>query len=293
MTIKTEERFSSTTLALTFVLIWGSGFVATKVALQYTSPFVFLTIRYGLGVLCLGLLALGRPMVWPKTPMAWLHITVAGLLMHAMYLGGSHYAQYLGMSAGTAALILATQPLITAFIAAIWMHERLRSRQQLGVVIGLAGVVLVVWHKLDVHAISSASLIAVALSLVGIVAGTLYQRTFNARVDLRTASLIQFAASLVVLVPLALTVEGWHVIWSWQLIASAAFLVIGASIIALNAFHILMRRGQATRVAGLMYLTPIVAVVLELLIFRVVPSGLSLVGMAIVCVGVALLSASR
>jgi drug/metabolite transporter (DMT)-like permease len=197
------------------------------------------------------------------------------------------------MSAGTAALILATQPLITAFIAAIWMHERLRSRQQLGVVIGLAGVVLVVWHKLDVHAISSASLIAVALSLVGIVAGTLYQRTFNARVDLRTASLIQFAASLVVLVPLALTVEGWHVIWSWQLIASAAFLVIGASIIALNAFHILMRRGQATRVAGLMYLTPIVAVVLELLIFRVVPSGLSLVGMAIVCVGVALLSASR
>jgi drug/metabolite transporter (DMT)-like permease len=232
-------------------------------------------------------------MVWPKTPMAWLHITVAGLLMHAMYLGGSHYAQYLGMSAGTAALILATQPLITAFIAAIWMHERLRSRQQLGVVIGLAGVVLVVWHKLDVHAISSASLIAVALSLVGIVAGTLYQRTFNARVDLRTASLIQFAASLVVLVPLALTVEGWHVIWSWQLIASAAFLVIGASIIALNAFHILMRRGQATRVAGLMYLTPIVAVVLELLIFRVVPSGLSLVGMAIVCVGVALLSASR
>jgi drug/metabolite transporter (DMT)-like permease len=173
------------------------------------------------------------------------------------------------------------------------MHERLRSRQQLGVVIGLAGVVLVVWHKLDVHAISSASLIAVALSLVGIVAGTLYQRTFNARVDLRTASLIQFAASLVVLVPLALTVEGWHVIWSWQLIASAAFLVIGASIIALNAFHILMRRGQATRVAGLMYLTPIVAVVLELLIFRVVPSGLSLVGMAIVCVGVALLSASR
>jgi drug/metabolite transporter (DMT)-like permease len=293
MTIKTEGRFSNTALALTFVLIWGSGFVATKIALQYTSPFVFLTIRYGLGVLCLGLFAFSRPMIWPNSPLAWLHVVVAGLLMHAMYLGGSHYAQYLGMSAGTAALILATQPLITAFIAAIWMHERLRRRQQLGVVIGLAGVVLVVWHKLDVHAISTASLIAIALSLVGIVTGTLYQRTFNARVDLRTASLIQFAASLAVLMPLALIVEGWHVIWSWQLIASAAFLVIGASIIALNAFHILMRRGQATRVAGLMYLTPIVAVVLELMIFRVVPSGVSLIGMAIVCVGVALLSASR
>jgi drug/metabolite transporter (DMT)-like permease len=293
MTTSSDTRFSNTALALTFVLIWGSGFVATKVALQYTSPFVFLTIRYGLGVICLGFFALSRTLVWPRTPMAWLHITLAGLLMHAVYLGGSHYAQYLGMTAGTAALILATQPLITAFIAALWMHERLRRRQQVGVVVGLAGVVLVVWHKLDVHAISNASLIAVALSLTGIVVGTLYQRTFNSKVDLRTASLIQFVASLVVLAPLALTVEGWHVIWSWQLMTSAAFLVIGASIIALNAFHILMRRGQATRVAGLMYLTPIVAVVLELLIFRVVPSGLSLVGMAIVCVGVALLSASR
>jgi drug/metabolite transporter (DMT)-like permease len=293
MTNKTASRFSNTFLALTFVLIWGSGFVATKIALQYTSPFVFLTIRYGLGVACLALFAITTPFVWPKTPKAWLHVIVAGLLMHAVYLGGSHYAQYLGMAAGTAALILATQPLITAFIAAIWMLERLRPRQWLGVVIGLAGVVLVVWHNLDVHAITAGSLIAVAMSLTGIVAGTLYQRTFNARVDLRTASFIQFAACLVALAPLALIVEGWHVIWSWQLIASAAFLVIGASIIALNAFHILMRRGQATRVAGLVYLTPIVAVVLEFLVFRVVPSGLSFVGMATVCVGVALLSSAR
>jgi drug/metabolite transporter (DMT)-like permease len=288
-----NERFVNTALAWTFVVIWGSGFVATKVALQYTSPLVFLTIRFGLGVLCLGVFALFARLNWPRSPMQWLHIVVAGLLVNAAYLGSSHYAQYLGMSAGTAALILASQPLLTACIASLWMNEQLLLRQWAGVAIGLIGVLLVVWHKLDAHAVSSASLIAVLFSLTSIVIGTLYQRRFNAQVDLRAASLIQFVACLVVLYPLALAFEGWHVRWSWQLLAAAAFLVIGASILALNAFHILMRRGQASKVTGLMYLTPVVAVLLELAMFGLVPSAVSVLGIVIVCAGVALMGAVR
>jgi drug/metabolite transporter (DMT)-like permease len=293
MKLLKNERFVNAALAWIFVVIWGSGFVATKVALQYTSPLVFLTIRFGLGVLCLGVFALFARLNWPRRPIQWLHIVVAGLLVHAAYLGGSHYAQYLGMSAGTAALILASQPLVTACIASLWMNERLLLRQWAGVAIGLVGVVLVVWHKLDAHAVTSASLVAVLFSLTSIVIGTLYQRRFNAEVDLRAASLIQFAACLVVLYPLALTFEGWHVRWSWQLLAASAFLVIGASIFALNAFHILMRRGQASKVTGLMYLTPVVAVLLELALFGLVPSAVSVVGIVIVCAGVALMGAVR
>jgi drug/metabolite transporter (DMT)-like permease len=78
-----NERFVNTALAWTFVVIWGSGFVATKVALQYTSPLVFLTIRFGLGVLCLGVFALFARLNWPRSPMQWLHIVVAGLLVNA------------------------------------------------------------------------------------------------------------------------------------------------------------------------------------------------------------------
>ncbi len=280
-------------LAWTFVIIWGLGFVATKVALQYTSPLVFLVIRFGLGVLCLGAFALVQPLHFPSQPLAWLHIVVAGLMVHAGYLAGSHYAQYLGMSAGTAALILASQPLLTAVIASLWMQESLRLRQWAGVLLGLIGVVLVVWHKLDARAVSGPSLCAVMFSLASIVVGSLYQRRFNARVDLRAASLIQFVACLVVLTPLAIGIEGWHVRWSWQLLAAAAFLVVGASIIALNAFHILMRRGQAAKVTGLMYLTPVVAVLAELALFGVVPSLVSVAGMAVVCSGVALMGQSR
>ena len=88
---------------------------------------------------------------WPAPGRELGHVVVAGLLMHAVHLGGSHYTQYLGVSAGITALILSAQPLITALIAVRWMGETLAARQWAGVAIGLAGVALIVWHKVDVR----------------------------------------------------------------------------------------------------------------------------------------------
>ncbi|MEO7128423.1 MAG: EamA family transporter [Rhodoferax sp.] len=277
-----------TWLAWYFVIVWGSGYLATKVGIQYAAPFTFLTLRYVAGIACLlPWLLVSRPR-WPTSWREFFHICVAGLLMHAINLGGSHYAQYLGISAGIVALILATQPLLTAVFAHQVMRQALRPAQWLGVALGLAGVALVVWHKVDVEAVSWGSLLAVGISLAAITAGTLYQRAFCSAVDLRSATLIQFVASLLVLAPLAWTVEGFVVRWRWPLLFSILFLVVFASILAVNALHLLMRRGHATRVTSLFYLTPIVAVLLEWLMFGVVPSWLSVVGIAVTCAGVAL-----
>lgn len=228
---------------------------------------------------------------WPKTPRELAHVVAAGLLMHAVQLSGTHYAQYLGLSAGIVALILASQPLLTAVAARRWMHERLAPRQWTGVALGLAGVVLVVWHKIDVHEMTLGALIAVTVGLLGVTAGTLYQRVFCPTVNLYSAAWVQFAASLLVLAPLAFVVEGARVQWSWALFGAIAFLVIFASIFAVNALHTLMRHGQATKVTSILYLTPIFAVVLEYAMFGVVPSGLTGVGIAITCAGVALVTA--
>ncbi|MHB8667276.1 MAG: DMT family transporter [Burkholderiales bacterium] len=287
-----RRRFDSL-LAWYFVVVWGSGFVATKVGLQYAAPFTFLTLRYTFGLACLIPLVLVLRPRWPSSRTELAHVLVAGLLMHAINLGGSHYAQYLGMSAGITALILAVQPLLTALAASRWMNQRLVGRQWLGIALGLAGVALVVWHKIDIHAVSWASLAAVAISLAAITSGTLYQRVFCPRVDLYSGALLQFAISLAVLAPLAWTVEGMHVRWAWQLFAAIVFLVIFASILAVNVLHTLMRHGEAARVTSLMYLTPVFAVVLELLMFGVVPTPLSLVGMAVTCLGVAMVAWQR
>lgn len=285
---------ASPVLAWFFVAVWGSGYIATKAGLQYAPPFTFLTLRFATGLALLVPLALywqrREPLRWPASPRAWGHLLAAGVLMHAANLGASHYAQYLGMSAGVTALVLAAQPLATAIIAAALLAERLKPYQWFGVFVGLAGVALVVWHRIDVRAVTLPATAAVLIALTSITAGTLYQRVFCPTVDLRAASIAQFAATLALLAPLAVAVEGFPVRFGWPLLASIAFLVICASILAVNALHTLMRRGEATRVTSLLYLTPVFAVGLEWLLFAVVPTALTAAGIVVTAVGVALVA---
>jgi drug/metabolite transporter (DMT)-like permease len=280
-------------LAWYFVLVWGSGFLATKVGLEYAAPFTFLSLRFLFGLACLAPLLLALRPPWPATPAELGHVLVAGLLVHAVQLGGSHYTQYLGLSAGITALIMALQPLLTALFASRWLGERLARAQWAGVLAGLGGVALVVWHKLDVRELSAGSLAAVTLGLAGITAGALYQRAFCPRVNLWSGAFLQFAVSLAALAPLAFLVEGARVAWAWQLFGAIAFLVVLGSILAVNALYVLMRRGQAARATSMIYLTPIVAVVLELPMNGIAPSAIALVGIALTCAGVALVSWRR
>jgi drug/metabolite transporter (DMT)-like permease len=285
-----DRRWTDTALAWYFVTVWGSGFLASKVALQYAPPFTMLCLRYLLGMACLvPVLLITRPH-WPASKIEFGHVVVAGLLMHAIHLSGSHYSQYLGLSAGITALIMSLQTLATAVIVSRWMSERLDARQWIGVVTGLAGVALVVWHKIDVKELPLGSLVALAIGVTAITAGTLYQKIFCPSTDLKAGTFIQFAASSLALAPLAFLVEGAPVEWSWQLFAALAFLVILASIFATNALNTLMRHGQATRVTSLIYLTPIIAVAIEYPMFGERPSALALLGIAVTCAGVALVT---
>src|SRR3954469_11332204 len=145
-------------LAWYFVAVWGAGYIATKIGLQYAAPFTFLSLRFCFGLVCLIPVVLLFKTRWPRTRAELGHLALAGLLMHAVQLGGSHYAQYLGMSAGVTALVISCQPLLTAMIASRFLNERLTRGQWLGVVVGLAGVALVVWHKIDVREVTLGSL---------------------------------------------------------------------------------------------------------------------------------------
>lgn len=285
---------ASPVLAWFFVAVWGTGYIASKTGLQYAPPFTFLMLRFAIGVVVLlPLMAWWQrqePLHWPAGRRAWMHVVVAGLLMHAANLGASHYSQYLGMPAGVTALVLAAQPLVTAVIAATLLGERLRGPQWVGVLTGLAGVALVVWHKIDIRAVTGGATAAVLFALAAITVGTLYQRAFCPTVDLRAASLVQFGATLAVVTPLAWFVEGMPMRFGWPLVFALGFLVIFSSIFAVNALHTLMRRGEATRVTSLLYLTPIFAVALEWLLFSVVPTPLTIAGIVVTCAGVALVA---
>ena len=275
-------------LAWYFIAVWGSGYVFTKAGLQYAPPFTFLTLRFGFGLLCLlPVVLLWKPR-WPATRAGWAHLAVVGLLMHVAQLGGSHYAQYLGMSAGVSALILSCQPLLTAFVASLFLKEHLKPGQWLGVFVGLAGVALVVWHKLDIRELGLGSLLGALIALASVTMATLYQRRFAPQADLKAAAAIQFATAAAVVAPLAIAIEGFRFTSSWVLWGSIAVLVIFTSLLGLSAFYYLLRHDAAARVTSMMYLPPMFAVVLEAAWFGVVPSALALAGIAVTCAGVAM-----
>jgi len=182
-------------------------------------------------------------------------VALVGVLLQATYLGGVWWAIAQGMPAGASALIVGLQPLLTAFLAGA-VGERATARQWIGLVLGFAGVALVLSDRLTLQGVGAAPLAVNVLALAGITAGTLYQKRFGVGVDLRTGSAIQFAASFVVTAPFVLASGNWQVDFAGQFWFALAWSVVVLSLLAMALLLTMIRRGRATEVASLMYLTP-------------------------------------
>lgn len=273
---------------LFFVLLWSTGFIVAKFGLPYAPPLTFLLLRFA-GVLLIllpAVLLLRAP--WPRGQMR--QIALAGLLLQAGYLSGVWCAIKLGMPAGLSALVVGMQPILTA-IAAPLIGERVRPRQWLGLMFGIAGVGLVVAAKVHLSGLSPEAIMLSLFALLSITAGTLYQKRYCAHFDLRTGTVIQFAASAVVVLPLAVAYEGLGidfaaVQWTPRFIGALLWSVLALSIGAIFLLFALIRRSNATQVTSLLYLTPPTTALLAWLMFGEALSALGLAGMVLAVLGV-------
>lgn len=274
-----------------FVLIWSTGFIVAKYGMPYASALWFLVLRF-VGVVAL--LAVAVPFVrvtWPSRTDA-MHLALAGVLLQAGYLGGVWMAIERGMPAGVAALIVGLQPVLTAF-AARSVGERVITRQWLGIALGFLGVVLVVADKIKLIALPWSSVALAVMALFAITAGTLYQKRKCPSFDLRAGSLIQFGASLAIALPLALIFDEWNVRFTPQFIGALAWSIGALSIGGMALLFPIIRRGEATRVTSLFYLTPPVTALMAWIAFDERFSARAMVGMACTVVGVALVVMRR
>jgi drug/metabolite transporter (DMT)-like permease len=271
-----------------FVLLWSSGFVVAKFGLPFAPPLTFLLLRFA-GVLCVLL-----PLVWVMRapwPVGQIrHIAFAGILMQAGYLGGVWCAIKLGMPAGLSALIVGMQPILTAFAAPL-IGESLRPRQWAGLLIGLCGVALVVSNKISLTGLSWESIVLCLLALISITIGTLYQKRHCAHFDLRTGTLIQFVASIVVVLPFAIAFEHLDVtlssvMWTPRFIGSLLWSILALSIGAIFLLFALIRKNAATQVTSLLYLTPPTTAVMAWLMFGETLGVTGLIGMMLAVAGV-------
>jgi drug/metabolite transporter (DMT)-like permease len=272
-----------------FVLLWSTGFIVAKFGLPFAPPLTFLILR------CAGVLLVLVPCVliwkapWPKGS-AIGHIAVAGLLMQAGYLSGVWCAIKLGMPAGLSALIVGMQPILTAACAPL-IGEKVKPRQWLGLLFGLTGVALVVAAKVTLVGLSALSIGFCVMALCSITAGTMYQKRYCPRFDLRTGTVIQFAATILVLLPLAVMFEGFtpaltSIAWTPRFVGALLWSVLALSIGAIFLLFKLLRRSDATQVTSLLYLTPPTTAVMAWIVFGEAFNLVGMLGMAVAVIGV-------
>jgi drug/metabolite transporter (DMT)-like permease len=273
-----------------FVVLWSTGFIGSKYGLPYAEPFTFLTLRMLLVVAILGVVLLVTRPVWPSAAGLG-HSAVTGMLMHGLYLGGVFVAINRGLPAALTALIVGLQPVLTSTLANRLLGERVLPRQWLGLAIGLAGVFLIVRGNITGGAGAPAiAWIASTVALIGITAGTLYQRRFGGNIDWRCGFLFQYGAAGVMFVVGAFALEKREVNWDPHFIGALAWMVLVLSLGAIWLLYFLIRRSAATRVVSLFYLTPPVTALMAWAMFGDKLDFISLAGMAACAAGVFLVN---
>lgn len=260
-----------------FVVLWSTGFVATKYVLNSAEPLTYLSIRMACVV---GLMAIIAALARPKWPdRAGIgHSIVAGLLVHGFYLGGTAVAIAHSIPAGLSALIPGLQPILTSTLANRWLGERVTPLQWTGLLLGLAGVVLIL-HNRPMTGDAGWGWLASGVSLVSITLGTLYQRRYCNAIDWRAGNLVQYVAVTIFFGLGAWLFETNEVRWTAEFILAVGWLAVVLSIGSIGLLYWLIRRSAATSVASLFYLVPAVTALMAYVLFGEKLDAVAIVGM--------------
>jgi len=259
------ENLAARAAPAIFVVLWSTGFVATKYVVHNADPLTYLTIRMALVVGLMAVIAaIARPQ-WPDR-VGVAHSIVAGLLVHGFYLGGTAIAIAHSIPAGLSALIPGLQPILTSTLANRWLGERVTPLQWSGLLLGLGGVVLIL-HNRPMSGEAGWGWLASGVSLVSITLGTLYQRRYCGQIDWRAGNLVQYVAVTIFFAVAAWLFEHNVVHWTQEFVLALVWLVVVLSIGSIGLLYWLIRHSAATSVASLFYLVPAVTAGMAYVLF--------------------------
>jgi len=260
-----------------FVLLWSSGWIAPVFGSRHATAEAFLSVRFALAALAFAVFSLLAGARWPRDPLSMLHGFLSGALLHGAYLGGVWWAIFHGVPASVSGVIAALQPLLTAALAPVLIRERLRLIQVIGLLLGFAGIVVALVPSFrgvepEVLAARAWPIAINIVAMFGAVFGTLYQKRFIREGDMRTTAVFQYVGAFCVVFVLALTLEAPRFDFSLELWLTMAWSVLALSMGAVALLLYMIRRGQVSRAASLIYLMP-PAVAVESFIFLGEPLG--------------------
>jgi drug/metabolite transporter (DMT)-like permease len=277
------SRFNPLPLTIgLFCLLWSFAFIAGKIGVTDCPPLILLTARFSLaGILILATTALRRDA---------LMFAVLGTANNALYLGLG-YTGLKSVSAGLGGLIVSANPVFTAVLAAIFLREALTRRKILGLLLGMAGVGFIVWHRMSVGTDSLHGILFTLASLASIVAGTILFKLFAPKGSLWIGNGIQNLAAGIVLTPIAFTfADVGEIVPSLRLVFAFAFLVLGGSILAYFLWFHLLKMCGATAASAYHFRMPPLGMLFAWLVLGEQVAFRDLIGIVPVALGIYLVT---
>ena len=286
-----RSRFNTLPLAIgLFCLLWSYAFVAGKIGVTHCPPLILLAARFSLaGILILGA-TLIRGEAWSLTWRDAAIFAVLGIANNALYLGLG-YTGLQSVSAGLGGLIVSANPVFTAALAALLLGEGMTWRKAGGLLLGIAGVTLIVWHRLSVGTDSLHGIVFTLASLASIVVGTILFKLLAPKGSLWIGNGVQNLAAGIVLTPVALTFADIHAIdYTPGLIGAFAFLVLGGSILAYWLWFHLLKVCGATAASAYHFLMPPLGMLFAFLVLGEHVALRDLLGIVPVALGIYLVT---
>ena len=244
-------------------LIWGVSFLLIKVTVQDMSPTVLLLFRSasGFAALVLIVLALRKPLFgpgWRGRVIGFGIMALTNAVIPWVAIGWGEER----ISSGLASILNSTTTLWTAVLI-YWVMptERPTAINYVGVIVGFAGVVILVYPELASHGLSGDVLgaLAVVVASLSYAVNALYQRRKMRSVSIFEVSLGQLGAGVLFAIPLAApSLPSIHFHW----VSMAAVIGLGAigTGVAYTLYYYVMNTLGAVRAAGVTYLVPVTAV---------------------------------
>jgi len=278
-----------TILALIFCFFWSSAFIANKINLRYAPPLWNLTIRFIFAGTVVLAAAYWRGLAFPRNWQAYARLGWFGFFNTALYMlftlwGLAH------VSAGTAAILASTNPLVLTLLGPLVLHESLTRAKLAGVLLGFGGVCFVMLARLGTQD-SLVGMLWIGAGVLSLIFATVLFKWYPPREPLIVANGVQLLVSGLVMLPLALLdapISEVH--FGWPLLFGLGYVTIGVSIVGMAIWLWLLQRGEASKVSAYYFLTPIMGLALSTMLLGDRFGGRELLGLLAVVCGIILVN---
>ncbi len=278
-------------LGIVFVAMWSSAFTSARIVVADAPPYLALSLRFlasGLIALAIGW-TLGQRIA--LTRRQWAAVVVFGICQNALYLGLNFQAMQT-LQASVAVVIASLLPLMVAAMAWIGLGERLSAVATMGLVAGLAGVIVIMSARIG----AGAPVGAVILCVIGVFAlavATLVMRGAAGTTSLWIVVGLQMLVGCLALFPVSLVLETWDVTWTWPLVIAFSYTTLIPGVAATMIWFVLVGRIGATRAATFHFLNPFIGLVVAAIVLAERITLRDLIGVAIIMAGILAVQLAR